>query len=1026
MEFRILGPLEARSGERPVRVGGARQQRLLALLLLSVNRVVPVERLVDELWDAAPRSARQQIHNAVASLRRTLSQHTNDVGIRWIEVGYRLDAPEASIDVNRFLGLLDEARQAEAGQRWPEAVAALRVALDLWRGDVLAGLGGATIENAATRLHEQRLTAVEDLMSLRLRTGETGSAVGELRQLVTEHPLRDSLRISLIRALHRSGRQADALAVYDDGRRMLAEDLGLDPSPELQRIHADVLRGTAEPAPIATPSEPGGDSPDRGRTRSSLPYDTNDFSGRSAELARLRAATSGTSATAITISAVDGMGGVGKTTLAIHLAHEVAANYPDGHYFVDLHGFTAGMSPVPPEQALDVLLSASGVAPELIPSTVEGRSALWRSEMAGKRILLVIDNAVNAAHVRLLLPGAAGALVMVTSRRKLTALEGALPLSLDVLPLEDGVTLFAKVAGAERAAAEPDAVATAVELCGRLPLAIRIAAARFRDRAGWTVGELVNRLRNHAQRVRFLEVDDRGVMAALRVSYRYLPPARQRLFRLLSLHPGGDFDACGTAALTGLPLDEVEQHLDSLFDDNLLKQNTTGRFYFHDLVRDCARQLLTEEADDAAERTALGRLLDYYLHAAHTWCGHHHNAIYGDAPLVDHVPEHLPVPSTAQKAVAILDVEYDNLTAVARFAAENGWHRHAWQLVCALQPLLKLHNYGGRSYDLFEAGARAALASGDVRGESACLQGLAAVCRDHRSTAEARKHIERALDLSRRIGATDSETAQLIDLGNLYLHEDRLLQARTIFQQAEPLTERGSTTFPSLAVANNLGVICGDLGDFEEALVHLRRAEALVTKEDTRSAQFISWSTGSVLHAMGAHEEARREFTRGLEMSTASGSSHGEAFALLGLCGVNRSSGHLAESLDQGRRALTTARRFELHVVECEVMNCLGETALALRDVDRAERTFELARDVADRFGIARYRARALEGLAHVAFRRGQRAEARQYWEQAAATYPTGMVDVEYARHHLAALDDEAAVCFRCAVSGKPLSARRG
>ncbi|MFD0205634.1 MULTISPECIES: AfsR/SARP family transcriptional regulator [Saccharothrix] len=1025
MEFRILGPLEVRSDGSPVRIGGARQQRLLALLLLTVNRVVPVERLVDELWSSPPQSARQQIHNAIAGLRRTLAEHTADVHIRWTEAGYRLDAPEASIDVNQFLRLLDEARHAEAQGRLTEAVAALRTGLEIWRGDVLAGLGGTTIANAAAGLHEQRLSAVESLMSLRLRTGETNSVVGELRQLVTEHPLRDSLRISLMQALHRSGRQADALAVYDDGRRMLADDLGLDPSQELQHVHADVLRGTLEPAPTPGPAEPNGDLAPQLSVRSYLPHDTSDFSGRSAELLQLRAATQPTSPTAITISAVDGMGGVGKTTLAVHLAHQVAADYPDGHYFIDLRGFTAGMSPVSPEQALDMLLGDSGVPPELIPSALESRSALWRSRMAGRRVLLIIDNAVNAAHVRPLLPGAAGALVVVTSRRKLTALEGALPISLDVLPPEDAITLFEKIAGAERVATEPDAVATAVELCGRLPLAIRIAAARLRDRTRWTVAELVNRLRNHAQRVRFLEIDDRGVMAALRVSYRYLSPPQQRLFRLLSLHPGGDFDAYSAASLAGLPLDEAEQHLDSLFDDNLLKQNTAGRFYFHDLIRDCARQLLFEEDGDAEQRAALGRLLDYYLHAAYVWCRHHHNAIYRDAPRVEHVPEQVPVVSTAQEAVELLNVEYANLVAVTRFAVDNDWHRHAWRLVCALQPMFKLHNYGGPSYDLFEGGARAARASGDVRGESACLQGLAAVCRDHRSTAEALEHIERALKLSRQIGAPESETAQLVDLGNLFLHEDRLQEAREIFHQAEPLTARASNTFLSLAVANNLGVICRDLGDFTQALHHLRRAETLLTAEDVRSAQFISWCIGSVLHAMGAHEEARREFTRGLEMSTASGSSHGEAFALLGLCGVNRSLGNLTESLDQGRRALTTARRFELRVVECEVMNCLGETSLAIGDSDRAKPTFELAREVADRFGIARYRARALEGLAHVAHTRGHLTEARRYWEEAMSTYPDGMVDIEYVRRHLAALGDGTVVCFRCEVTGGPPAAPR-
>lgn len=1020
LEFRILGPLEVHSNGMSIRIGGARQQRLLALLLLAANRVVPVERLVDELWDTPPQSVRQQIHNAVGSLRRTMSEHTGDVHIKWTEVGYRLATPDESVDANQFLSLTREAKRLEAQGQLTEAVTVLRTALDIWRGDALAGLDGSTIENAAARLHEQRLTAVEDLMSLRLLTGEAGSVVGELRQLVAEHPLRDSLRISLMRALHRSGRQADALPVYEEGRRMLAEELGLDPSPRLREAHADVLRGATEPATTPVTPDPDGHTPPDA-VRSYLPHDTTDFSGRSAELLELRAAMASTSPTAITISAVDGMGGVGKTTLAVHLGHQVAARYPDGHYFIDLRGFTAGTNPVSLERALDMLLGNSGVPPELVPSTLDGRSALWRSQVAGQRILLIIDNAVDAAHVRPLLPGTAGALVVVTSRRKLTALEGALPMSLDVLPIEDAITLFTKIAGAKRTAAEPDAVVTAIELCGRLPLAIRIAAARLRDRAGWTIADLVNRLRNYSQRVRFLQTDDRSVMAALRVSYRYLSPPQQRMFRLLSLHPGADFDAYAAAAVTGLPLDEVEQHLDSLFDDNLLKQDTAGRFYFHDLIRDCSHQLLTSEEDGPQQRAALGRLLDYYLHAAHTWCQHHHNTIYRDAPQVDQVPEHIRRAFSAREAVEILDIEYGNLIAVARFAADHDWHRHAWQLACTLQPQLKLHNYGGQSYELFEGGARAARASGDIRGESACLQGLAAVCRDHRSPEEARQHIERALKLSRQIGDAESETAQLVELGTLFLHDDRLMEAQEIFREADPLVAGGSNLFLKLVVANNLGVICGDLGDFEDAMRHLRIAETLITADDARSAQFISWSIGSVLHAMGAYDEALYEFTHGLTTSKNAGNSHGEAFALLGLCAVNRSLGNLTASLDQGRRALTSARQLALRVVECEVMNHLGGTILAMNDLDHADQTFKQAREVAERSGFARYQARAAEGFAHVAFARGRLTEARRYWEQAIDTYPEGMVDVSYARHHLEHLDDQATVCFRCYVSDQAI-----
>lgn len=1015
MEFRILGPLEVYSGGQPIRIGGPRQQRLLAQLLLAANRVVPVERLVDEVWDSPPQSVRQQLHNAIGSLRRTLAEHSPDVRITWNEVGYQLAAPKAAIDLNQFSSHIREAKQAENEGRLADAVTGLRAALDLWRGDPLAGLDGTSIENAAAVLHENRLTAVEDLMSLRLRAGETSSVIGELRQHLAEHPLRDSLRISLMQALHLSGRQADALVVYDEGRRMLSEQLGLDPSPRLRETHAMVLRGAGDPVPEPTLPEPHEISSRSPVARSYLPYDTNDFSGRSAELAELLAVTHDTSPTAIAISAVDGMGGVGKTTLAVHLGHKIAADYPDGQYFIDLHGFTAGADPVSSEQALDTLLANSGLPPEIVPSTLDGRVALWRSRIAGQRFVLIIDNAVDAAHVRPLLPGTAGALVVVTSRRKLTALEGATPMSLDVLPPEDAVTLFTRIVGVQRAAVDQPHVKIAVELCGYLPLAIRIAAARLRDRAGWTAADLVNRLRDHAQRAKFLQVEDRNVMAALKVSYRYLPSPRQRMFRLLSLNPAASFDAYVAAALTGLPLDEAEDHLDALFNDNLLRQNSRGRFQFHDLIRDCSRQLLTAEEDSAQQQVALARLLDYYLHATHMWCQGLRNTVYRDVPQVDHVPKYVRTANTDQESLELLNEEYGNITAVAQFAADNKWHRHAWQLACTLQPLLKLHNYGGRAYELFKGGAEAARATGDVRGESACLQGLSAVCRDHRSHDEAVEHIERALELSRQSGNLEDETAQLVDLGNLYLHDNRFIEARDIFHKAEPLTISTANTFLNLAVANNLGLICRNLGEFDQAVLHLRQAERLVTAEDTRAAQFISWSIGSVLHAAGAYEEALREFNRGLD--AAAGISYSEALALLGLCGVNRSLGNLSESLDQGRRALTLARRHELRYIECEVLNSLGETALAMNDLIRAEQSFTHARELAERSAWVGYHARAAEGLAHVAFVRGRLSEARMYWEHAIETHPAGVVDVRYAQLHLERLDDQTTVCHRCDVT---------
>ena len=699
VEFAVLGPLEVRSVGEPVRVGGPRQQKLLALLLINANQSVPVERMVDELWgEAPPPSVRQQVHNAVASLRRVFAGEQVQPIVR-TTAGYRIDLTPDGLDVQRFQRAVEDAKQAEARGSAADAINALSSALSTWRGPALCGLTGQTIDVAARSLDEKRLSASEDYLRLRMQSGESGALIGELRQLVAEHPLRESLRATLVLALYRGGRSGDALSVYDEGRAVLSEDLGLDPGPALRHAHATVLSGEDEwhDQHLLLSEQ---DTAVR-TTRSYLPHDTRDFTGRTAELEQLLAETRNAGPSTVAISAIDGMGGVGKTALAVRLAHQVADEYPDGRYFVDLHGFSSTVDPVVPEKALEMLLRDSGVPPELVPSGLARRSALWRSRLAGQRALVVLDNAVDAAHIRPLLPGTPGVLVVVTSRRKLTALEGTMPLSLDVLPQEDAEALFTRIAGAHRAAAHPAATSTAVELCGHLPLAIRIAAARLRDRSSWTVPDLVKRIRDDARRVRFLHVDDLNVMSVLKLSCRYLSDQQQRLFRLLSLHPGVHFDPYSAAALAGISADEADFCLEALFDGNLLKQAAPGRFQFHDLVRDCARQLLCETEPEGDQREAVERLLDYYLFAVHSWCRQLGSDVDGFVPDVTFVPSDVRTVHTSHHAVAVVDEQRDNLLAAALASSAQGFDRHAWQFARVLRPLMRPHDLEQCSLDLF-------------------------------------------------------------------------------------------------------------------------------------------------------------------------------------------------------------------------------------------------------------------------------------------------------------------------------------
>ena len=516
-------------------IGGPRKERALTVLLLGANRTTPIPRLVEAVWgERPPSTATHQIRKMVLDLRHRLPD--GDRTIRTDGPGYRLTVDDEHLDLRIFDRHLAAARAACAAGDHDTAITHLRAAVELWRGPALAGLDGPVITPAATALDERRLAATEHLMELRLGAGEGRELVAGLQELVAEQPLREGLRAHLMVALCRAGQQAEALRVYEDGRRLLYDELGIDPSRDLMRryeqiLHNDPALDAPEPAGLMDARHPF-----------TLPYDVSDFTGRAAELGHLLHAVQTAPPHGLTIVAVDGMAGIGKTTFAVHAAHKLATEFPDGQLFIDLHGFTPGHDPIDPAVALDTLLRAVGVSGGQIPDDVAARSALWREHAAGRRILLLLDNAVDSAQIRPLLPGAPGCLVLITSRARLASLDGAVAILLGLPPPEDGSEMISRVLGAERVVAQPGAVDQLVEACGRLPLAMRIAAARLNNRPGWTVHNLLDRLRNTERTLGELAIDDRSVAATIQLSYKGLDDPHQRLFRLLGLHPGVDFE----------------------------------------------------------------------------------------------------------------------------------------------------------------------------------------------------------------------------------------------------------------------------------------------------------------------------------------------------------------------------------------------------------------------------------------------------------------------------------------------------
>uniref|UniRef100_UPI001A9558B9 AfsR/SARP family transcriptional regulator n=1 Tax=Actinomadura roseirufa TaxID=2094049 RepID=UPI001A9558B9 len=661
MEFRVIGPVELWAGGRRRDLGTTKERCVLAVLLLSPRQSVPASSLISRVWDDnPPPKARQSLYSYITRLRHRLAD------LDGVELGsrqgtYRLDVEDEAVDLHRFALLRDQARAIAESGDGEYALEHYRRAAGLWRAIPLADLRGDWVERTRTNLEEQLLTATFERAELELRHGHHADLVGELTALAERYSYHERAVELLMVALFRSGRQAEALDAYRRIRAVLAQEVGTDPGPNLQRLHQRILRTDPELLRI-----PGSRFAAR-RRPDNLPPDERTFTGREEELDRLLAAVPGPAepppqaGPAATVLTIDGMPGVGKTALAVHLAHRLAGRFPDGAMFLDLRAHDAGQRPLDPAAALDALLRVAGVPAARIPRTTDERVALWRTRLAGARAVIVLDDATGHDQVRPLLPASAGSLVVVTSRRRLTGLHDSHPLSLDVLPLRDAMRLFTGIAGLGPAA-DPAGVAAVVGRCGQLPLAVRMAASRLRHRRAWGVADLLARLTSDDRRLEELRVEGREISVVFEISYRALPPALRDAFRTLALHPGPDLTAHAAAALLDRPVHESERVLEELLDRHLITEPTGGRHRFHDLVGDYARGLAAEDSA-AVRRRATERLLDFYTEAAERA-----DALLSGRRPPAAGPLRLPRLETEAQAREWLAAEHDCLLGAARHA----------------------------------------------------------------------------------------------------------------------------------------------------------------------------------------------------------------------------------------------------------------------------------------------------------------------------------------------------------------------
>ncbi|MEV4635902.1 BTAD domain-containing putative transcriptional regulator [Actinoplanes sp. NPDC049548] len=959
LRIRILGPLEVTAAGREVPVTAERDRIVLAMLILHAGRVVTSGQLIQAVWgDGPPATARGQIQTCVSRLRRLLpaGKLVTD------PAGYRISTAGDDVDVAVFADLTRRAR-AVADTAPGDAVELFREALNLWHGAALSGVGSEAVRRRAAVLDEERAAAIEDCIDLELAAGRERDLVAELTGLVERYPLRERLRVQLMLALYRTGRQADALAEYRRARDLLHDELGIEPGAALQDLHRRILSGDVPQAPGARATA---------LPVHSLPRTVGDFTGREATVDKLLRASADA-----TVLAIDGMAGSGKTTLALRVAGLLADSYPDAQLFLDLQGHSE-RQPLEPEAALLALLRQLGVAPERIPSDLEGRAVLWRTELARRQALVVLDNAASSSQIAPMLPAAPGNLCVVTSRRRLTGLDGVHPESLTVLDEAEAVALLARIVGA-RVEAEAEASREVVRRCGLLPLGIRLAGGRLAHRPHWRVADLVERLGESA--LPELAAEDRSVAGAIGLSYSQLPSRQQRVFRLLGLHPPGRFRAVAVAALADLPLDDAQGVLDALVDVHLVEEPEHERYRLHDLVSQYAATL-AETLPAAERRAALAGLVNFHLHVGARLAREREGG-QAEWDLPTEAPDRPELVAHALADAGWQEEHRGGLVPLIRLAEGIGLPGHAWRIARANWRFLFHHGYLA---DVIET----------------CTAGLA---------------VAEAADDRHGIAVMDNY------LASGYWRSGRVEEALArVDVTLEYHVHTGNMAGEGLARMNRCSVLA-DLGRVDEALAEADRAYRLLAGIEGHSPSVLARvGLGNTLMMVGRHTEALWHGRIALQRIVETKAGYRLALALLSVGQTRLRLGHLVQAERLAEAALVVARRHGIRTDESESINLLGAVALAqgrptlaverhlaalrmgrehgrmprvaqysndlaraLRAIDDVAGAVELHRQALDAARRSRYsleEGRALNGLAACLVADDSRT-ARRYWTQA-------------------------------------------
>jgi DNA-binding SARP family transcriptional activator/tetratricopeptide (TPR) repeat protein len=983
-EFRVLGPVEVWHDGARIRLSGRLQRNLLSLLVLAGEQVTTLERLIDELWPGSgPAAARNAVHRHVGRLRSTLTPHAHEreLVVTTVASGYLLRADLDQVDLWRFRSLAHAGHDALATGEPARASELLTTALGLWRGQAFVGAATPSVDQAVAALDEERLAAVEDRIEADLLLGGHNRLASELSLLIAQHPLRERLRGAHMVALYRSGRQGDALAAYQEARRAFVEELGVEPTGQLRQLHEQLLAGRSpcafpaaggEPgdrstaaAPRAnTPARPNG-RPDRRATDpargsgpvrlpgpshlpapAQLPAAAGDFTGRSAQVRQIRSLlTTDRAPDAVSVMVITGIGGVGKSALAVHAAHLVADHFEDGQLYANLHGSTAGVEPLGPGEVLGRFLRSLGVAAADVPPSVDEAAAMFRSLAAHRALLLVLDGAATHSQVRPLIPAGRRCAVVVTSRRPLTALDGAAHLHLGVLPPADSVALLTRIVGRARIDGDPRSAFRLAALCGHLPLALRIAAARLVADADWPVARLTELLADRQGRLDELQVADVSVRATLQVSYDALlasqdpdDTAAAHAFRLLGLPDGSDIDAAAMAVLLDRSQAEAAAALERLAVNRLVEPRDPGRYAMHDLLRLFAR----EQGADHHLDPALRRLWRWQLAGARQ----------AGQLLTPVSRARTPEPADADiglttraQAMDWMEAEHANLLAAVRQSSSVDPGLTV-DLAGTLYPFC---NATGRWHELAEANReaiQAARRSGDRRDLSRALADAGVAQLQMRRFDTAQHYFEGSLVIRREIGDQWGEAVTLSSLGALHGELGRYDLAREHLQRSVDLRRTvGDRAGESIALAN-LGENFRRMGDLDAAGAHFEQAMAAAeVTGDSKTIAAILNNLGEVCRQRGDLDGCRRCLERSLDIRLEIRDRSGEAHTRANLGGVYRRQGMLDDAREQLERAVALGYEVAQHRAIDTALDELGMVHFALGETDRAIACLTQCRD---------------------------------------------------------------------------------